>query len=89
MATETLHCFPNDDATFRDIAESLFDLFGKDDPRVLQRSLRAMYPLAVVRRQQSLASIDGRERIWYVYRDGHYVLPGERAVQQVMPSDAA
>jgi hypothetical protein len=89
MATDTLHCFPNDDATFRSAAESLFELFGQYDPRVLQRSLREMYPLAVVRRQQSLASVDGRKRVWYVYRDGHYVVPGERVMQHAMPIDGA
>jgi hypothetical protein len=75
MGTPRLHCFPNDDAAFRGLAEALFKRAGRDDPAWLQRALRVSYPNAVVRRQQPLATLNSGDRVWYVYRDGHYIAP--------------
>jgi len=41
-------------------------------PADLQRRLRPAYPLVVVHARQ----LDGeRWRVWYVYRDGHWIAP--------------
>jgi hypothetical protein len=60
---------PVNDAEFeRAIAEAMHpDL---QDPEVLQRSLRASYPQAVVRPRGLTGE---RGIVWYVYREGHWV----------------
>jgi hypothetical protein len=87
MSVETLHCFPRADLSFRASAEALLTSSGSDDPRELQEQLRRTYPNAVVRKQHSLAMLADGPRIWYVYRDGHYVTPSDEAL--IAPVDAA
>ena len=86
MSVEKLHCFPHDDPSFRACAEALLSS-ASDDPHELQEGLRGSYPNAVVRRQHPLATLSDGPRIWYVYRDGHYVTPSDE--QMVAPVDAA
>jgi hypothetical protein len=86
MSVEKLHCFPHDDPSFRACAEALLSS-APDDPGELQEQLRGSYPNAVVRRQHSLATLSDGPRIWYVYRDGHYVTPSDE--EMVAPVDAA
>lgn len=87
MSMDTVHCFPNDDPSFRASAEALLTSSGTDDPRDLQEQLRRSYPNAVVRRQHRLAALTESPRIWYVYRDGHYVTPLDD--EMAVPVDAA
>jgi hypothetical protein len=86
MSVEKLQCFPHDDRSFQACAEALLST-GSDDPRELEERLRGSYPNAVVRRQHSLATLSEGSRIWYVYRDGHYVTPADEAM--AAPVDAA
>jgi hypothetical protein len=88
MSTEMLHCFPQDDPSFRAAAEALVTSSASDDPRELERELRRTYPKAVVRRQHPLGSLSDAARIWYVYRDGHYMTPSD-AEEIAAPVDAA
>jgi hypothetical protein len=87
MRIEMLHCFPGDDSSFRACAEALLMNSASEDPRELQQQLRRLYPRAVVRKQHTLAVVADSERIWYVYRDGHYLTPSDE--QLVVPVDAA
>ena len=87
MSVEKLHCFPHDDRSFRASAEALLTGTATDDPRELQAGLRRSYPNAVVRRQHRLAALSEDARIWYVYRDGHYVTPSDE--EMAAPVDAA
>jgi hypothetical protein len=41
---------------------------GVDDVRAAARKIRELYPSAVFRRQNALASVDPFE-VWYAYRD--------------------
>ena len=86
MSIEMLHCFPHDDRAFRACAEALLS-GGLRDPRDLQEQLRRSYPKAVVRRQHPLGALGDSERLWYVYRDGHYVTPADERL--IAPVDAA
>ena len=65
-----LLCFPPDDAVFSAYVRRAYGASSTDDPPNLQRELRAMYPRAVVRSREPLASLGGKA--WYVYRDGRY-----------------
>jgi hypothetical protein len=65
-----LLCFPPADAVFGSIATRLLTGSPKIGPADLEHALRQIYPLAVVRERDPLASIDGLA--WYVYRDGRY-----------------
>jgi hypothetical protein len=62
---------PIDDAEFSALAESL-----AGDPQItpeeLQGGLRLTFPAAVVRARDLSGE---KDRIWYVYRDGHWVPP--------------
>jgi hypothetical protein len=87
MSIETLRCFPHDDLSFRACAEALLTSSGSADPRELQQELRRSYPKAVVRMQHPLAVLSAGARVWYVYRDGHYVTPREEPL--AAPVDAA
>jgi hypothetical protein len=61
---------PRDDTAFVDAVETERQSAGS--PEALEDVLRAAYPDTVVRPRQ----LDGeRSRIWYVYRDGHWVMP--------------
>ena len=65
-----LLCFPHDDAVFSALVRRTFGESGSDAPSDLQRDLRSLYPRAVVRSRDPLASLAGTA--WYVYRDGRY-----------------
>ena len=68
----TLVLNPPDDDAFTSLAVGLVDN-GQRNPARFQADLRVNYPAAIVRRRELAGeSID----IWYVYRDGHWVLPG-------------
>ena len=64
---------PATDRAFRDFAEQAVKSLGAAAPADLQRKLRARYPRAVARARdlhgEALA-------VWYVYREGYWVLPG-------------
>jgi hypothetical protein len=87
MSIDMLHCFPGDDGSFRACAEALLKSSRLDDPAELQAQLRRVYPRAVVRKQDSLAALGDRDRIWYVYRDGQYMTPADEDAR--VPVDAA
>ena len=57
---------PRSDRAFTNAAERLAG--EAESPRDLERSLRALYPQAVVR-ERGLAN---ESRVLYIYRDGHY-----------------
>lgn len=63
-----LLCFPSDDAAFGALA--LEAVAGAAEPRMAQASLRAIYPAAVVRPQEEIASLSLAGVRWYAYRDG-------------------
>ena len=67
-----LLCFPHDDAVFSAFVRRTFgQQAGEgDEPADLQGDLRSLYPRAVVRSRDPLASLGGTA--WYVYRDGRY-----------------
>jgi hypothetical protein len=59
---------PASDSEFRAVVHRLVTA-GADRPEVLQRLLRDLYPLAVVR----VRAISGEQVVtWYVYRDGRW-----------------
>jgi len=87
MTVDLLQCFPHDDPAFRASAETLLRSSVLDDPRELQQRLRRSYPNAVVRRQHPLAVLSDGPRVWYVYRDGHYVTPSDE--EMLASTDAA
>ena len=62
--------FPPGDVVFRRATEQAIGAVDAVDPREVQRVLRGMYPHAVIRARESLASYGGPA--WYVYRDGRY-----------------
>ena len=65
----TLILNPAADEDFRTVAESLL-ADGATEPEALQADLRRRYPAAVVRPRELAGE---RGRIWYVYRDGHWI----------------
>ena len=65
-----LLCFPPDDAVFSAFVRRTFASLAGDAPADLQGEVRALYPRAVVRSREPLASLAGNA--WYVYRDGRY-----------------
>jgi len=65
-----LLCFPPDDAVFSAFVRRTFGQLAGDSPADLQPELRSLYPRAVVRSREPLASLAGTA--WYVYRDGRY-----------------
>jgi hypothetical protein len=67
-AVPNLRCFPAGDRVFAADAQRLLD--AADSPRALQAHLRKLYPRAVVRAQDPMATVRP-EVIWYVYRDGN------------------
>jgi len=78
----TLVVNPPDDDDFRSYAEALIE-GGLSEPLMLQECLRRRYPLAIVR-PRALAG--ERARIWYVYRDGHWVRSGPRPEHRSDPA---
>jgi hypothetical protein len=60
---------PVSDLEFVELARSCVET-GADSPASLQERLRERYPAAIVRPRE-LA--DERDRIWYIYREGHWV----------------
>ena len=67
----TLVVNPLDDAAFG-LAALVAARDGAQTPAALQASLRIDYPDAVVRARELMGE---QGRVWYVYRDGHWVLP--------------
>jgi hypothetical protein len=65
-----LLCFPPVDAVFAEFARRAMDAIGPPRPDQLETYLRQVYPAAVVREREVLASF-GRPA-WYIYRDGRY-----------------
>ncbi len=65
-----LLCFPPEDVLFASLVRQTFDSVSGDTPAALQRALRPIFPRAVVRPQEALASFVGVA--WYVYRDGRF-----------------
>lgn len=65
-----LLCFPPDDAVFATVVRRTFEETAVDTPDALEHRLRAVYPQAVVRSREALASFGAPA--WYVYRDGRY-----------------
>jgi PAS domain-containing protein len=65
-----LLCFPPDDVVFGAFVRRTFGELAGDAPADLQPVVRSLYPRAVVRPRESLASLAGNA--WYVYRDGRY-----------------
>ncbi len=65
-----LLCFPHDDAVFSAFVRRTFGELAGEEPTDLQPELRSLYPRAVVRSREPLASLAGKA--WYVYRDGRY-----------------
>jgi hypothetical protein len=64
---------PRSDTAFVDAVQAAVD--GVDDPGELQRRLRERHAHAVVRpRDLSSEPVT----VWYVYRDGHWVLDRPR-----------
>jgi hypothetical protein len=64
---------PRSDTAFVDAVQAAVD--GVDGPGELQRRLRERHPRAVVRpRDLSSEPVT----VWYVYRDGHWVLDRPR-----------
>jgi hypothetical protein len=70
----TLVLNPLDDHDFRVYAEQLVRN-GIVEPAMLQDCLRERWPDALVRPRELAGE---RAEIWYVYRDGHWVRPGDR-----------
>jgi PAS domain-containing protein len=65
-----LLCFPPDDAVFSAFVRRTFGELAGDAPADLQDVVRSLYPRAVARSRDPLASLAGKA--WYVYRDGRY-----------------
>lgn len=65
-----LLCFPPVDAVFAELARREAESMATHEPAKLERSLRKIYPSAVVRERDVLASFGGPA--WYIYRDGRY-----------------
>ena len=65
-----LLCFPPEDVVFASFVRRSFEAATSDDTTLLQEELRTIYPRAVVRARDALASLAGVA--WYVYRDGRY-----------------
>ena len=68
----TLVLNPPDDVEFRALAERSVGA-GTDGASGLQSILRARYADAIVRPRELAGE---QTEIWYVYRDGHWVKPG-------------
>jgi hypothetical protein len=64
---------PPDDDAFRGTALDLLG-DGVEEPSALETALRRTYPNAVVRPRELAGE---RTEIWYVYRDGRWVRPGQ------------
>jgi PAS domain-containing protein len=62
--------FPPEDVAFAAHARRLAGGVAGHDPRALESQLRELYPRAMVRERETLASFG--ERAWYVYREGRY-----------------
>ena len=69
----TLVLNPLDDGEFRSSAEQLVRN-GIVEPTMLQDCLRQRWPRALVRPRELAGE---QAEIWYVYRDGHWIRPGE------------
>jgi len=65
-----LLCFPPGDDVFGAMAGRMLTSARKAVPVELEGALRGIYPRAVVRARDAMASMDGTA--WYVYRDGRY-----------------
>ena len=65
-----LLCFPPGDEVFGAMAGRMLTSARKANPVELEGALRGIYPRAVVRARDAMASMDGIA--WYVYRDGRY-----------------
>jgi len=64
---------PATDRAFREFAEQAARSLERAGPADLERTLRARYPRAVARARD----LHGEAlRVWYVYREGHWVSPG-------------
>jgi hypothetical protein len=69
---------PRTDTEFAATARELLDASPEDDPVVLERRLRERYPTATIH----VRSLSNEPTIvWYLYRDGHWTGPDERAHQ--------
>jgi hypothetical protein len=67
---------PRTDTEFAAMARELLDASPEDDPVVLERRLRERYPAATIH----VRSLSNEPTIvWYLYRDGHWTRPDERA----------
>jgi hypothetical protein len=65
-----LLCFPPADLVFGEFARRAVEAMPRPDADALEADLRRVYPAAVVRERDVLASF-GRPA-WYIYRDGRY-----------------
>ncbi len=72
-----LLCDPPRDEAFIELVRRLLAENDLSTPEGLQAALRAVYPLAVVRARDAVASFG--ETLWYAYRDGRAALTGEGA----------
>jgi hypothetical protein len=69
----TLVLNPSDDDEFRSSAEELVES-GIVEPNLLEERLRRRWPSALVRPRELVGE---HIQIWYVYRDGHWIRPGQ------------
>lgn len=81
-----LRAFPSRDREFGRFARSALEALGPEpQPEALQRSLRARYPVAVVRVQSELARHGEGPVVWYALRTS---ILGEAVVSDRGPIDA-
>ncbi len=81
-----LRAFPSSDREFGRYARAALAALGtKPEPEALQRSLRARYPVAVVRVQSELARHGEGPIVWYALRTS---ILGEAVVPERGPVDA-
>ncbi|HEX8941185.1 MAG TPA: hypothetical protein VF763_13580 [Candidatus Limnocylindrales bacterium] len=74
-----LRCFPASDEAFAAAAARALAETGRRAgaslAEAVEARLRAAYPAAVIHPRSWLAAPVGETRpVWYVYRDGHYVV---------------
>ncbi len=63
---------PRDDSAFADAAAQSVASEGRT-PELLQHALRIRFPRTVVRARDLSAEV---LRVWYVYREGHWIASG-------------
>jgi PAS domain-containing protein len=86
MVDVRLRAFPSRDREFGRFARSALAALGpQPDPEALQRSLRARYPVAVVRVQSELARHGESAVVWYALRTS---ILGEAVHSERGPVDA-